>query len=227
MPRTLDPEAHALRRDVFVDVAQRLTASKGYDEFSIQDVLDETGASKGAFYHYFDSKAALLDAVVDRMTTAAVTFVAPVVADPDLAAFDKLHALFSQLADWKYARRELVLALLDVWFSDENTMMREKFRRSYMTRITPLFAGIIRQGVAEGVFTATSPDHTAGIMVALLQGISDTASHLFLDFQAGRVTRDEVDRTLASFGEALERILGATPGSLRLIDPNVIALWFA
>jgi hypothetical protein len=81
--------------------------------------------------------------------------------------------------------------------------------------------------VAEGIFTATSPDDTAAIMVALMQGISDTASHLFLDFQAGRVTRAEVDRTLASFAEALERILGVQPGSLRLIDPNVIALWFA
>ena len=45
--------------------------SRGYDRFSIQDILDATGASKGAFYHYFDSKDALLDAIVDRMADQA------------------------------------------------------------------------------------------------------------------------------------------------------------
>jgi AcrR family transcriptional regulator len=226
VPRTLDLEAHAVRRDAFVDVGQRLITSKGYDDLSIQDVLDEVGASKGAFYHYFDSKAALLEAVVDRMTTVAVAAVTPVVNEPDLPALEKFHALFTQLADWKFERKDLVLALMEVWFSDENTMMRDKFRRSYMTRITPLFATIIRQGVAEGAFTATSPDHTAAVMVGLLQGVTDSASQLFLDYQAGRVTRDEVDRTLASFGEALERILGVRPGMLRLVDPETITLWF-
>ena len=61
MARTLDPAAHALRRDEFVDAAQRLIQSRGYEQMSIQDVLDELGASKGAFYHYFDSKEGLLD----------------------------------------------------------------------------------------------------------------------------------------------------------------------
>ena len=28
--------------------------AKGYEQMSIQDVLDEMGASRGAFYHYFD-----------------------------------------------------------------------------------------------------------------------------------------------------------------------------
>ena len=67
MARTLNPAAHAVRRDAFVDAAQRLIQAKGYEEMSIQDVLDELGASRGAFYHYFDSKAALLEAVVERM----------------------------------------------------------------------------------------------------------------------------------------------------------------
>ena len=34
MARTLDPAAHALRRDAFVDSAQRLMQAKGYEEMS-------------------------------------------------------------------------------------------------------------------------------------------------------------------------------------------------
>ena len=62
-PEPWIPTAHAVRRDEFVDAAQRLIQSPGYEQMSVQDVLDELGASKGAFYHYFDSKEALLEAV--------------------------------------------------------------------------------------------------------------------------------------------------------------------
>ena len=72
MARTLDPAAHALRRDAFVDSAQRLMQARGYEEMTIQDVLDDLDTSRGAFYHYFDSKAALLDAVVERMVAAGI-----------------------------------------------------------------------------------------------------------------------------------------------------------
>ena len=48
---------------------------------SVQDVLDELDASRGAFYHYFDSKVALLEAVVERMVEAAIATLAPVVAE--------------------------------------------------------------------------------------------------------------------------------------------------
>ena len=65
--RTRDPEVHALRRDEFVDVALRLMQTKGWAATSIQDVLAETGASKGAFYHYFSSKSDLLEAVIERI----------------------------------------------------------------------------------------------------------------------------------------------------------------
>src|SRR5512140_408512 len=75
--RTLDPAAHALRRDEFIDAAQRLIQSRGYEQMSVQDVLDELGASKGAFYHYFDSKEGLLTAVVDQMIDGAMAVVEP------------------------------------------------------------------------------------------------------------------------------------------------------
>src|SRR5437867_543136 len=111
MARTLDPAAHALRREAFVDAAQRLIQSKGYDQMSLQDVLDELDASKGAFYHYFDSRVALLEAVVERMVDAATEALLPMVADPDLPALQKLEGFFSGIAHWKTDRKELMVAV--------------------------------------------------------------------------------------------------------------------
>ena len=38
MARTINPHSHAVRRDAFLDATQRLTLTKGYEAFSIQDV---------------------------------------------------------------------------------------------------------------------------------------------------------------------------------------------
>ncbi len=174
MARTLDREAHALRRDEFIDAAQRLIASKGYEQMSVQEILDELGASKGAFYHYFDSKEALLSAVVERLTDAGVEATRPVAEDPTLTAVEKMDRLFSTVAAYKAARKDFLIALLDVWFSDANVMVRDRFRRGMVDRLTPLFAGIIRQGQAEGTFVEGDPTDVARVLVSFMQGVNET-----------------------------------------------------
>ena len=227
MARTLDPVAHAVRREAFLDAGQRLIATKGYAQLSIRDVLDELGASKGAFYHYFDSKAALLDGVVSRLVEAATASLAPAVADPDRSAPEKVDAVFSGLASFKGERKDLILALVRVWLSDDNAIVREHFRRGVIAAMTPLVATIIRQGVAEGSFTTASPDHAARVFVSLVLGANEAATDLFIAYQDGAVTFEEVERTLEAFAEAFERILGVRPGSLEFANrTTVLREWF-
>jgi AcrR family transcriptional regulator len=226
LARTLDPEAHAIKRETFLDAAQRLIQVKGYEQASIQDVLTEANTSKGAFYHYFDSKAALLDGVVARMVDAALLSVEPVVEDPDLPATDKLRALFAGIAAWKTARKELLIALMEVWLSDHNAIVREKFRRVVVDRLTPVMATIIRQGQAERVFAVTSPEEAARVFVSFLLSLNQSTTELYMDRQAGRISLEDVRRALDAQVEALERVLGAPPGSLTLVDETVIHAWF-
>lgn len=226
MARILDPEAHAVRRDCFIDAAQRLIQSKGYEQLSVQDVLDELGASKGAFYHYFDSKQALLEAVVVRMVDVVVTTLTPVAMDPALSAPAKLDAVFSGIAQWKNARQELMVELLKVWLSDDNAMVREKLRRGVAIHLTPLLAVIARQGEAEGVFTASSPDQAARVLVSLIQGLNETATELFVARQTNAISLEDVEQTIAAYVEAFERVLGAPAGSLAPPDPATVRQWF-
>ena len=226
MPRTLNPEAHAVRRDAFVDVAQRLIQMKGYEQLSVHDVLDELGASKGAFYHYFDSKEALLEAVVARMVVAATATLAPIATDPNLTALQKLEGVFAALASWKAERKELVLALMRVWFSDDNAIVREKLRQGIAIHVAPLLAAIVRQGRAEGLFSASSPDDAARVLVSLIQGANEVASELFVARQANAVAFGVVERTIGAYTEAFERILGLPARSLTIVDGPTLRLWF-
>jgi len=224
--RTLNQATHSVRREAFVEAGQRLMQAKGFEQMSIQDVLDDLNASRGAFYHYFDSKQALLEAVVDRIVDAALAAVLPAVDDPDLAAIPKLHALFGGIAQWKTARKPLVLALLQVWISDHNAIVREKLRRTLVARMTPVLARIVGQGTVEGVFHATSPTATAEILVMLLQGFQDKATDLFIARQANTIGYDAVEQAVAAQTEAFERLLGAAPGSIHIIDEATLHEWF-
>src|SRR4249920_3724698 len=125
MARTLNPVAHAVRRDAFLDAAQRIIQTKGYEALSIQDVLDAVGSSKGAFYHYFDSKSALLEGVISRMVDAALAELGPIFNDPQLSAPQKLASFAAGLARFKAQRIDLLLAVIRVWLSDDNAIVRE------------------------------------------------------------------------------------------------------
>jgi AcrR family transcriptional regulator len=226
LARTLDPAAHALRRDEFVDAAQRLIQTRGYEQMSVQDVLDELEASKGAFYHYFDSKEALLSAVVERMTDGAVAMLAPVVADSGLTAPQKLEGVFSGIAQFKNQRRDLLLAIIEAWISDDNAIVREKSRREATRRLAPLLAIIVEQGQAEGSFTAGPPEIVARVLMSLILGANETATELFIARQHKAVSFETVQATLAAYADAIERILGSRGGSLPITDDATLHLWF-
>ncbi len=209
-----------------MDAAQRLIQSKGYEQMSVQDVLDELGVSKGAFYHYFHSKEDLLAGVVDRVVDAATALMARVADDPSLTAVQKLNSCFAAVAEWKGQQKELILEFIQLWFSDANTVVREHLRQSMVRDMKPLLARILRQGQAEGVVTAASPEATAGVMVGILLDGSELASRLFVARHAGEVTFDEVVARLSAYSEAFVRILGLPPGSWSLVDDQVLHEWF-
>jgi AcrR family transcriptional regulator len=227
MARTRDHHAHAQRRAAFVDLAQQLIAVKGYEQLSVQELLDQTGSSKGAFYHYFDGKSELLSAVVERMVDAVLETVQPMIDDPQLSAIEKLEGLFGRIGSWKTQRKELLLALMAGWYSDDNALTRERFRREVLARMLPLLSRIVRQGAEEGRFRVGDPQGAADVLIALLLGMNDRAGRLFLDRQTDRVSYEEVVEIFRGFAEAFDRILGLPPGTLHLMDEEITHAWFA
>jgi AcrR family transcriptional regulator len=193
---------------------------------SVQDLLDDLGASKGAFYHYFDSKQALLEAVIERFADSALAAVAPILNDPELPALRKLERVFAGIARFKAEQNDLVVAIIEVWNSDGNAIVREKLRRLSARLMVPLLARVVRQGMDEGTFTVSSPEETAKVFIALMEGFQELAMDYFLARQAGRITFDDVRRSMASFTEAFERVLGVPKGSLTLTDDATLHFWF-
>lgn len=225
MARTVDHAARATRAEAFVGVAQRLIQSRGYERVSIQDVLDEAAASRGAFYHYFDSKEALLQAVVERMTDGALASIAPLVEDRAIPAAEKLRRVFDGIARYKIARTDLLMGLLENWLSDDNALVRERFGRALDAKLGPLLTAIVAQGIAEGAFAVSDARAVARVLVSVLWAANQTAGQLYLARREGTVTYEETEAILVAFWSAFERILGVPEGSVLDFDRALIRQW--
>ncbi len=214
-----------IRRAEILDLAQRLVYSKGYEQMTIQDILDGLQISKGAFYHYFESKQALLEAVVGHMIDELLQLVSPIMQDPGLPALEKLQRFYDTAARWKTAQKAYLLALYRVWYSDDNAVARQKMVAAAVRRITPLLTQVIRQGIGEGVFSTSYPDQAGEVVMSLIQSLGEAiVAALFSDEPKPEAAR-RIENTVAAYAEAMERVLRAPAGSLHLMDAGMLEEW--
>src|SRR5947199_1596592 len=85
-------------RDRLVDSARYLFWERGFAGTSMADLLAHAGVNSGSFYHFFESKEALLRAVLDGYLHA----LRPVVVEPAFArSDDPVERIFAILAGYR------------------------------------------------------------------------------------------------------------------------------
>jgi len=226
MARTVNEAAYAVKRNEILDVTQRLIYTKGYEQMAIQDILGDLQISKGAFYHYFDSKPALLEALIERLRQEAQQLLTPIVQDPHLGALEKLQRFIDTGVRWKTARKTFLIELLRVWYADHNAIVRQKMLAMSSKHTLPLLTEIFDQGIREGVLNIPFPDQIGAIYLSLMQGIGDGFAELLLTREPRGDELQRAERLIAAYDDALERVLGAPAGSLHLMDAESLKAWF-
>jgi AcrR family transcriptional regulator len=225
MARIVKEEEHAGKRNAILDVAEQLVYSKGYEQMTIQDMINDLQISKGAFYHYFDSKQEVLEAMVERIGKGAVQLLLPIVHDPVLPALDKFQRYLDTLNQWKVGQKAFFLALLRVWFTDDNAIVRQKLRTIAIRENAPLLSEIIRQGIQEGVMKATYPDQVGEVIMSLALDAGETIGALLLSVAPENDDMQRLERIVTVYTDAFERVLGLPAGSLTLVDDRTLKEW--
>lgn len=222
MARTVDLVKVAARREAFLDAAETLLRSHGYERMSIADVLAATGASKGAFYHYFAAKGDLVAAVMDRMSERVAAAVATAAAAQG-GPLARLQGCFTAFAQYKSDRTELLTALLRVWQSDANAVVRQWLRSRIADRLAPILEGVVAAGGASGDFDA--PAGSARVVIGLVQDLNDRIAALLTAEGPGAF--DEAAVSIRAYTAAIERVLGLPVRTLSLVDLEALRPWFA
>jgi len=205
-----------VRKREILDTARQFFFHKGYDETSIQDIIDTLSIAKGTFYHYFSSKIELLDELTERMTSEISASLRQVLDSPT-NAIDKFNAVIRMATALKLANIDVLLVLLRVMFRDENAIIREKMYRRIVEKNRELFSAIMRQGVEEGLFRTPDPEDAAEIILELGKALNERVSRLLLvkDKRVQELIRMIKKRT-ELYERVIEWVLGAAEGSIRV-----------
>jgi AcrR family transcriptional regulator len=228
MARTVNVAEHAARRDEILDAAQRLILATGYERLTVQDILNDLQISKGAFYHYFDSKPAVIEALTARLVSDSERALAPIAKNPGMGALTKLQAFFSEIIRWKSERQNLFVAMLPVWYTPDNLAFRLLLDRESAKRLAPLLSAIVRQGVEEGQFVTAYPEQAGAIIFAIVQALQDAmAQQLLATAHQSVANVKEMVNTHGAHMEAIERYLGVPVGTLYRADVRAVNRWIA
>lgn len=93
------PKKRSSTKSKIVKAAWNLFYKNGYDQTTVEDIINASKTSKGTFYHYFKGKEALLNSLSDLFDEKYEEL--ETVIDPELSAYDKLlflnHELFHMI----------------------------------------------------------------------------------------------------------------------------------
>lgn len=214
------------RRGELIACAQQLFFSKGYESTSVNEIIEAAGVSKGTFYYYFESKQAILEAMVEVVIEQVLRVMQAIVDDETIDAITKWTRAFQVSGAWKLARREEMVAYIKILVQDDNVRLMHKIQVASSRAVPTQLAKIIEQGIAEGVFHTEYSQESAEICYAVLQTYSDAFGHILLHPEWYDSPVDTVRRKLVAIETAIERILGAPPGSIQLLEPQALTSWF-
>lgn len=206
-------------------MAQQLFFTRGYEQTSVQQIIRTVGVAKGTFYHYFDSKADILEAMITRMAEQVMAVLQGIVDDTSLNPREKLELFFSRANQWKVARKEQLIATGRVIYMDENVLLRERLLQVQTTSFTPMVAQVIEEGLADGSFDVAHPLEVAEVIIVMVRLLGESIVRLLLE-QDEETTFERLKRQIETCNHSVERVLGMPAGSLTLLRVEDVAAWF-
>jgi AcrR family transcriptional regulator len=159
------------RKKQILDAAERVFAERGFDKARMDDIVQESGLSKGALYWYYKSKDALIRALLDRVFISEMREAEELVT-MEASARDRLK-IFVQFAVREYKRFEklLPLAYEFIALAYRNKTVRETVI-GYFTHYAEIIAEVIQQGIETGEFKPCDPQSVAIALIGMYEGMA-------------------------------------------------------
>ena len=133
-------------RGRIINAAWALFYEQGYEDTTIEEIIEQSGTSKGSFYHYFEGKDALLGTLSDLFDEKYAQLRESM--PPDMHAFDKLMYLNREL--FRMIEDRVSLDLLARLISTQLITKGEKHLLDHNRIYYRLLRSIISEGQQRG-----------------------------------------------------------------------------
>lgn len=209
-------------REKILDCAKNLFFTIGYEKTSVQRIIDEVGIAKGTFYHHFKTKEQLLDELTDSLIEVEVNQTIETVLSSDWDAITKFNNMVNRQSEWKVNHFELLYTVLKAYYSENNHFFRELMRQKNIRNYAPIFEKIIEQGIREGTFKTAYPKEMSEMVLRISNVESEEILNIMLNHSMYEAPAKEVTRRYQMLVYAMEKILGAKEGSIKIEVEEII-----
>ena len=191
------------------ETAQTLFLTKGYQNTSVNSIVETLGIAKGTFYHHFASKNDILSEIVDDLLETILSSAKQTAQDPALSPIEKIQTIISQ----KNAINQHAAAMKEALHVPENRELHEKINVQLVLKLSPIIAGIVDEGVTEGQFGV---EHSLETVQFLL-----TASQFLFDDGLFSWNQEEWNVRRTIMQDVIEKSLGAQKGSFAFLSNDL------
>lgn len=161
-------------KEQILEAATRLMAVQGYHRTAIDDVLRESGAGKGNFYHYFRSKEDLGYAILDRLLAHfEARTLTPIFGASDAAPLAQVETFLDQLLASQRARNCVggcPLGNLATELADAHEGFRQRLAQGFERWRECLGAALARAQADGTLVPDVEPAGLARFLVAAIEG---------------------------------------------------------
>jgi TetR/AcrR family transcriptional repressor of nem operon len=172
---TPNPTSASDVRSHILATGQRIMAGKGYSAVGLNEILTTAGVPKGSFYHYFGSKDAFGEAMLERYFDDYLAELDGTLSQPGLTAAQRLmHYWQSWQASQSFeqCQGKCLAVKLGAEVADLSEAMRLVLRRG-TGAIVDRLAQALADGLQDGSLTVDGePAHVAGSLYQLWLGAS-------------------------------------------------------
>jgi AcrR family transcriptional regulator len=170
-PKVTDAYREATRTQI-LRAAEKIFARKGYYAASVDDIVKESGLSKGALYGYFDSKEELFLALQALQDIARID--QAIAAMPATASATEKLLKTGHLAMEQAARldRNSLRVSFEFWTSAPRIPSVRRYYEHWYYGYHKFLVGLLREGMARGEFRRDlEPDAVAWLLLAAVDGL--------------------------------------------------------
>lgn len=215
-----------MRKDAIMRTAEELFFEKGYAQTSIQDILSALNISKGGFYHYFDSKGALLEEISRQRSLLDIERIRAELYSGKFTPVQKLNLLLGALHIFNREDPEYIALVLRVSYMDGDVQFREQMRVFMMDCLRPMVDDVLREGMADESFFIRNPGQTGRLLMMLGYDVNDELCRILSRNVDNPECVIAIIDLLDAYREAVETIIGANFGSVLLFDVEHLMVTF-
>jgi AcrR family transcriptional regulator len=186
-PRTTEDQWQETHNTI-MDSAERLFSTKGFNGTSMNDIVKESGFSKGAIYGHFESKERLFLSLWERQTVLGIGQLRQMFSQCN-TALDKL----TKVADMTISSscdcpREVGLMQMEFMIAASRMESLEPDMQKRYDTIHAFISEIFQEGIENGEFKPdTDVESITSILFAALDGLGLHYATLGIEFDARRL----------------------------------------